>query len=62
MSKVDNKFYPMEVVCAWCDIHLYWAYSEKSGQVSHGICDSCKKDLKTELMAVRLAKKEAFKC
>ena len=47
---MENKMYvhPMEVVCAWCKIHLYWGGCHEPGKTSHGICEDCKKDAMAE--------------
>ena len=43
MSQVNNEFFPMEVVCAWCGLHMYWAYCREPDKTSHGICGGCSK-------------------
>jgi hypothetical protein len=41
----ESYLYPMEVVCAWCKCHMYWRSCESPGKTSHGICQSCKKEV-----------------
>lgn len=41
MNQVNNEFFPMQVVCAYCGIHLYWAYCRRPDKISDGICDGC---------------------
>lgn len=41
--------YPMEIRCAWCDTHMTWGACRKPGQISHGICVECKKDVMKEI-------------
>jgi hypothetical protein len=36
----------MEIICAWCGLHLGWTSGEG---VSHGICDKCKKEMEQEI-------------
>lgn len=33
----------MKIVCAWCKMVI--SKGEKGGQVSHGICDCCRRDV-----------------
>lgn len=52
----NNKYiYPMEVRCAWCKCHMHWKSCCLPGKVSHGICESCKKDVMKEIKAIRPA-------
>ena len=37
------------VVCAWCGEVLRYEPSLDDHEVSHGICESCKRDLQKEL-------------
>jgi len=52
---LENKkcLYPMEVCCAWCKLHMYWTSSCFPDQVSHGICEECKKGVVEELRIIR---------
>lgn len=53
---VDHKFlYPMEVRCAWCDTHMYYRSCHAPFNISHGICDECKKGVVEEIKAIRPA-------
>jgi len=36
-----TKDFPMKVICAWCDDHLYWSRCHLPNKVSHGICPDC---------------------
>lgn len=47
--------YPMEVRCAWCDTHMCWKSCHKPDKISHGICESCKKEIIKEIKEIRPA-------